>query len=562
MPHLWIRGRCTRERLHATEAGLPALLAPVDAHRRLRGPYTAAGTVLRALIPELLNHHPELVRRHDIEILSAAPELRDTLPASHETRTSLAVLQERARMDPSLRTWRIAHGLTELLSGYLADGPCRMLIIDNAHHADPTDAELIAILLRRMDPSLLTLAVCTGFAPAIGGELASALCRHADERTVRPSITGPPGQPAGSDDAVLDDAVLAASYADTDCTSDDPALTAAYARLSQADRARLHDTRADVLGARGEQSLLTGAIPFHREHGSDPAGTGAEALTTALDYCLDMGFYHAAVDIGRRGHAVTDSSRQESLWWAFTTKMATALTALSRAREAEELYDEARALSTSPAIHLEAAYATAMLYTRHHEPARRNHRKAIAWINEAVAIASMLPHDSDRTSQSLIADNGRALIQAHFSDPLTALRILGDRLDRLDREPGTAQHRLLLLHNRARVLARLGRLEEALADHTAMITADPGYAQYYLDRGNILCQLGRDTEALADYSTTIRLSPPFPEVHYDRIDAQLATGDFDGALASLDYVLELDPDYLAACDQDLRLSVRRVTDPS
>src|SRR5690242_19532235 len=97
--HLWITGgrRADRERTVA-DLRLPAPLLPavpavpavpvvpvvpaapvvpavpvVVAHRRLRGPYTAAGAVVRALVRGVLDRDPDLVRRYDIELLSAAP---------------------------------------------------------------------------------------------------------------------------------------------------------------------------------------------------------------------------------------------------------------------------------------------------------------------------------------------------------------------------------------------------------------------------------------------------------------------------------------------------------
>lgn len=541
MHHIWIEGSHSRGRLHAAaEANLPELLPPINAHHRLRGPYTAAGTILRALVPGLLEARPELVRRHDIEVLSASPELRELVPATRETLTSLAVPEERTRFYSRLRTLRIAHGLTELIRDSLGEGPRRMLIIDNAHHADPTDAELIAVLLRRLDPARLTLIVCA--APDAVGHpaLATALDNHADRRQAEPH----PEQPAADGGAVL-----AAAYVEGECVSDDPQLMAAYERLTQADAAQLHDARADSLEALGETSLRLGAIPFHRERGADPSGAGARALRFALDYCIDMGFYEATVDFGRRGRAAIDWADQASMWWAFTTKMTTSLAALGRPEEAEILYDEARAFTTNPKVHSQSAYATAMLYTRHHDPERRDHRKALAWINEAIAISSLLSDADERAFNSVFNQNGLALIQVHLGDLPAALRLVDEGLARLDAELPAAKHKLhrsVLLYNKAQVLVGLGRLEEALSDYTAVIGADTNYAEYYLDRGNIYRKLGRDKEAMADYETAIRLSPPFPEVHYNRTDMLLEAGDYEAGLAGLDYVLELDPTYLDA----------------
>ena len=153
MRHIFVSGERSGDRL-ATAALLhqPDLVPAVDAHRRHRGPYTAAGVVLRTLMPQMLASRPELVHAHDIEVLSVAPELRATVPATRETLTSLAVPKERTRFYSRLRTLRMAHGLTELLRDYLrsAGGPARKLVVDNVHEADHTDKELIAVLLRQI----------------------------------------------------------------------------------------------------------------------------------------------------------------------------------------------------------------------------------------------------------------------------------------------------------------------------------------------------------------------------------------------------------------------------
>ncbi|MBC3841473.1 hypothetical protein GXW82_17855 [Streptacidiphilus sp. 4-A2] len=45
----------------------------MNAHRRLRGPYTAAGTILRAVVPQALERFPDLVAAHVIEIPQRLP---------------------------------------------------------------------------------------------------------------------------------------------------------------------------------------------------------------------------------------------------------------------------------------------------------------------------------------------------------------------------------------------------------------------------------------------------------------------------------------------------------
>ncbi|MFC4149602.1 tetratricopeptide repeat protein [Micromonospora mangrovi] len=533
--HLWITGDHAYQRLAAARALTAVPLAePVDAHRRRFGPYTGANALLTALVPEMLARTPELVRRHDIEVLSVAPDLRPLVPASRETLTSLAVPAERTRFYSRVRTLRLSHGLAELLRDHVRalGGPRRVLVLDRLDEADPTDAEFVSVLLRRLDPDLLTVVVGTGTGP-LDENLAADLARYAQRRDAPPvpSPGAPPADPARA-------------YVASDCCADDPALLAAYAELDPAARCRLHAERAEQLLATGLRSPKLGAVPYHLERAGDPAEAGARALLEALNYCVDMGFYHATLDLGRRGRAVVDRAAREGAWWAFTTKMTTSLSALGRPEEAEELYDEARSLSVNPIIHRQAAYATAMIYTRHRDPDHRDHVRARAWINQAIAISSLQPEGADRSFSTVFQQNGLALIEMHLGNLPGALELVATGLARLDEELGADEHRLhrsVLLHNRAQVLAALGRLDEALADFTAVIADDRNHPEYHFDRANLLHRLGRDEEALAGYAEAIRLGPPFPEAHYNRADVLAGLGDLDAALADLSYVLEIDP---------------------
>ncbi|MEN3361511.1 MAG: hypothetical protein V7637_5493, partial [Mycobacteriales bacterium] len=478
---------------------------------------------------------------HGIAILSVAPELRSVLPVPQETLTALAVPTEHTRFFAGQRTLRIAHGLAEFLRDHLrrlGTGP-RSLLIDAAEHADGTDQELLAVLLRRLDPALLTLAVGTAAEPGAG--LAAALRRHAVRLT-------PPARPARPRPAGVVDAVtLARRYVASDGTSDESRLRAAYLGLEPAHRARLHDERAADLECRDELSLLLGAVPYHHERGS--TGAGARALRFAQGYCLDHGFYEATVDCGIRGRRIVDWSSRPALWWAYTSAMAAALTELGRAQEAEDLYDDARATCTAPAIHLQAAYATAMLYTRQHAAGRRDPRRAKAWLNTAIALAAMLPDPQERAYQTVLQQDALALIEVQLGNLPAALRLVDSGLARLDKDLDPAEQRprrSVLRYHRAQVYAGLGRLDEALADYTAVIDADPEHAGYYAERGSILRQLGEHDAALADYARAAALSPPDPEVVRDRAGLRLDRGELPAARADLDYLLELDPGHLAA----------------
>lgn len=599
--HIWLIAPSRRGRQNFWDSQKTETSYEVDCHRHQRGSYTGTGTLLRQLVPEVYRQFPEHVQAYAVEILSIAPELSLSIPASHQTLTSLAIPEERTRFYSQTRTLRLAHGIIDFLKGCLSLKLYRHLSLyfDNVQAADPLDQELLRTLLRRADPSTLTVIIGTTLEP-LPEPLQTALADHTCQMRAKPQDTNnylqllqtwqfpeawqgwllkhtegwpeeyeplrdlsqlfkihmPQGETFTQGMQVLCEqvsteqrAAWARAFIASDCTSDVLLEKLAYQNLDDSTRARWHDERANYLEQQREWSLHLGAIPYHRERGSSPADRGAATLQVALDYSLNMGYYEATVDFGRRGRSLVDWTKQERYYWIFTTKMTTSLAALGRPEEAEELYTEARALSTRATLHMQAAYATAMLYTRHLPENRRDHRLAKTWINEAIAISDLLPEPKERAFNSVFNRNGLALIETHLKHPQEALRLVTEGLKRLEEElkPGEHMlHRSVLLYNRGQVYAGIGALEEALADYTSVIAQDPYYSEYYLERGNLYRRLGRNEEALADYEHAVAYSPPYVEAYFNRANMLSLCGRDEEALADYDYILEIDPTYLDA----------------
>ena len=168
--HLWIVG----PQAPAADAGAAAhslapLLAAVSAARRLRGPYTAAGQVVRLITPSVLDSRPDLPADHDVELLAVAPELSATLPLRRATLTAVTTPRNRTRFYPRDRTTRLAHGLIEYLRDCIIEmGRPFSLIVTDVDDADMTDIEWLGILLRRIDPGTWVRLCCSDYAAARG----------------------------------------------------------------------------------------------------------------------------------------------------------------------------------------------------------------------------------------------------------------------------------------------------------------------------------------------------------------------------------------------------------
>ena len=526
-----------------TNAGsdLPAAPEPhldVRCHRRLRGPYTGGGTLMRTVVPVLLEQNAGMVATRATEVVAIAPELADIVPRPPQTLTNLAVPGERTRFYPAARTLRISHGVAELLMDWARihhpDGV--VIALRDLDDADPTDRELASVLLRRCDPARLTVIV-----EAAGGTddaLGQALAAHAQRAAGRPPAIRPQPSPAAD---------LAQLFIESEGTSKDPALLRAYDDLPPQERARRHTARAEELAARGEATLLLGAVPYHRQHGADPAGSGVEAIAEAVNGCFDQGFYDAVAELSERGRQVTFGTDRESTYWGFTHKLGACLSYIGRGEEAKAYFGEMRRGTVSPEVHMGASYLLAMLYTRHLEKSEHDENLALEWANTAIVIADQNPDPNERVFTGAFMRNARALVELHQGDLDGALKLVNEAIRMTDAHLGPDEqllHRSVLRYNRAQIYAAQGLFAESLAEYDEVITRDPEYGDYFFERAAIRRAAGRPDDALADYADAIRLSPPFQEAHFNRADLLRDRGDDEGALRDLDYALELLPDHL------------------
>jgi len=425
--------------------------------------------------------------------------------------------------------------MTSLIAWDSAGMPSLPRRLASSWRASADVSRFVSVALRRLDPAQVRLIVCSaGKLPALEAALAS-YCAH---QAVAGDLKG-----------AADPAQAAAAFIASDGTSDIPGEHEAYLRADPALRRKLHDERAAELASRGERSLRLGAIPYHLEYGSAPGTAATEAYTDAVDYCLGMAYYDAGLELTGRLATLIDAAADPVAYHLMQTQMCQCLALLERSAETEPIYYDLLSRSTVPHRHMNVAYSLAMNYTRLYGPEHKDHRRALAHVNTAIAIASQLEDPTDRAFHTVFMNNGKALIEMHLGHLEESLRLVSDGISRLDSELPPGQHRLhrsVLAYNRAQVLAGLGRPDEALTEFARVIDVDPNYPEYRFDRAGLLCKLGRHAEALDDYEHAVRHTPPFPELFYNRGDARAALGDTAGAARDWEYVLDLEPDYTEA----------------
>lgn len=102
------------------------------------------------------------------------------------------------------------------------------------------------------------------------------------------------------------------------------------------------------------------------------------------------------------------------------------------------------------------------------------------------------------------------------------------------------------LNNKAVVLARMERFEEAAAEFTKLLQLNPQDALAFRNRG--LCRFDQQQYdlALADYNQAIELAPRAPANWFQRGNVFLEQERFDRAEADYSQAIELDPDFARA----------------
>lgn len=537
MRHLWIVGDRRADRLRAAAEYGPGIVA--GCHRRLRGPYTGVDTVLHAVLPEAFARWPELVERHRVALLYGIPELAEVIGAGPRQLAFTGPFEQRTRFYGAQMIRCMNQGIVTFLTEYARRAHAPLTVaFDDLHAAEETTQELVALLLRRGDPEALRV-VAGGRRDGLSGQLSTALSRYADMITA-PSFASV--KPADGGDARRTEELVGA-FVVADGVSDDPEEIAAYEAADAGLRRELHDRRAAELAPGAGYGLRMGAIPYHLERGGDPGGRGREALSDALRLSAEIGFSAATVDFGLRGREVTDPDAHPDDFRLFTSLAANALVPLHRPDEAYELYMDLRTRYTDARAHMITSYGIAMLYTRFFTP--RDHETALAWQNNAVAISALLPDPGERTTRQVFNDNALALIEMHRGNLQRGLELIEAGIARLDQEltpDDWVVHRSQLLYNKTRLLAALGRHEEAYEGFTKLIEMDPYYTDYLSERARISRRRGDLEAALDDYDRAVALAPPYPELYYNRGTCQAEAGDVAEALADFGYVLEMEPD--------------------
>ncbi len=109
--------------------------------------------------------------------------------------------------------------------------------------------------------------------------------------------------------------------------------------------------------------------------------------------------------------------------------------------------------------------------------------------------------------------------------------------DTVAKRPGNARARASLAY----LLARQGRLAEAIAQYEAALRAKPGFAEARVNLGNAQFGAGRVDDAIATFREALRRDPESAQAHYDLGTILARSGRFAGAIDEYGVALRLNP---------------------
>lgn len=583
--HEWLVATCyAGAQTQGAASSLPFWL---DAHRNRRGPFTAAGGLIRAIMDDATGATPELVASHLLTLLSVAPEIGRYLEVPADVRQALNVSREG---DPPSWTRRVANGVTDFILGYFgAERSGRVVVFTNVDEADPTDQEFISVLLRRADPRNLRLCIYTR-SDRLDPQLAAALGQYARRGRQKQSGFGTPIAPtawaswladcglseelaeglwrdvsvhchgSGSPPRVrllepfLDKIVaslsgserdtLARAYVHADGTSHRVLAKHVYHRLPASERKAMHLARAASLASVGEPSLSFGAIPFHHEQ----AGDDAEYLLSASRSCLNMAWYDAALDWSVRGRRMLSRAPRGKIYGDLTRNMLFALLLLGRHDDVAALCQDLLSRNEDPELLAHATYAMAILNARLYERSRRDYDAAKSWIEKSQKFTETMPASPTRAVNSAFLMNTLALVEMRKGCPDAAREKLVDAVELMARSAPElyAAESVILWHNMARLHLATGRNDLAIGHLNTLLCQQPSDSAAWFDRGLIHQRAGRQEAALSDYDMAVRWEPAHVEAHFNRAQMLAGLNRSDEAIVGYGRVIDLQPDFVDA----------------
>ncbi|HEX8430167.1 MAG TPA: tetratricopeptide repeat protein, partial [Longimicrobium sp.] len=480
------------------------------------GVWSGLNTWMEAILPQLEASAPELVVKHDSELVAVLPATRGTrIIPRYVTLTESAPADEAVRNYALDRAYRFGQGIVNLLDEWhtRTGGGRWVVACDGFGNRGALVGRFFRELMRRRGMKLeLTLLVATD--PGQGDEAAASF---------------------GSN-TVVHRAELELPR-DTVATMDPAEAEREAAALEQR---VAHDPTQLFLHVH-ELARLWEMTNFpHRAVTWKAVGMG---MYNHLGYYEDALRYTEAVQASLDSY--TPRAHFYKRWNLISNLFSTysALQLWDRAYELVMTEGLTEGKLVDPYDRARAYYMMAMLHVRFLP--ERNIPEGERCLDLALEELEKADIPAERKHfLSVFFLNGLALVRTRQGRADEAVGLTQGGFNRLNEELPPERHRLhrsVLLYNAAQVYANTGALEEAVKSYTAAMEMDPGYSEYYNERGNAYLKMRRLAEAEADYQHAIECSPPYAEVWMNLGQCLSMMRRFDEAVTAYGVAIDLDP---------------------
>jgi tetratricopeptide (TPR) repeat protein len=489
----------------------------VDCNRYQGGPWAGLNSLLEALLPQIEKEAPDLIIKHDYEIVRILPRLSKTISVRHLNLIDAPPLDEpKLTLYPVDRAFRIIHGIIDLLKSW-NERHCQINLVvacDNYDLASDLVNNFFVELMRRLGVDIkFTLLVAVN---------------------------------SGNGKDVLDkfDSKIEKQFISIDSSQSITVIIAEeMTALAEALVLQIGEDRLE------QESNLPKLI-YYWQHSSFPE-KAVEGQINALVTYLHLGYYEDALYYGKSALAGVKKyySTDQEKYWVVCEKLHDCYICLDENEKALEIIREATESSTNPEHLFKGFYRMAMLDTRYLRN-KQNLEQAEKYLQQAVKeLERVKKKDHEKFYYKAISSRALALIrhlQGQFEEALDICNSTYDQNIIIAGESKYLAHQSLLQFNISRVYISIKQPETAFKILSKAIEIDPEYSEYFNHRGNLLITMNLFEEAINDYLTAVELSPPYPVVWTNLGQCYRQTGQLEKAISAYSRSLDLDPNQTLA----------------
>lgn len=477
------------------------------------GPWAGLNDLLNNLVPQIQLHAPDLITKHDYELVHVLPALRRTIPVRHLSLTDAPPPGEPHLIYyPPDRALRLVHGVINLLKDWQqrSDGSPWVIACDRYDRTSTLVRYFFAQLMRRAGEQLhLTLLLATDI------EASETVASQFDPKYLAQCVrlNLPP----------------------------DPTIPVSPQEMAQLAQKLANQVEKDEIE---QESNLPKLIRYYLL-GDQPE----KALNYQIQACsvyAKQGYYNDAMEYGEAAlahlerHCPDDGQKR----WKISEKLHDVYISLSKPDLALQIIKNAMAKTDEPDCLFQGCNRMAMLYARYLHN-NLDLAKAEAYLQRGLQELERanLPEEIKFYKTAV---NHRALALIRYSQGQFAevekicLSTYEETISRLGADK-YQNHQAVLMSNLSRIYASSNLYDKAITYLSSAIDLDPHYSEYYNQRANLYLKMGRLDDARNDYLKAIELSPPYPEVWTNLAQCYRLRGQMAEAVDAYSTSLDLDP---------------------